>query len=270
MSGKRSLPTFHIVIPGSPDELDKKLRLLAGDIAHKMEMFKPLIAEAKSKEIHKDLGFNSWPAYIADVIGKCMRRLPADDRAQIVTMLAGEGMSNRAIADAVGVSHPTVIRDRAAVEVVHPVPPEPATVTGIDGKSYPPRPKPEPKPKRRKPITKVFDRLAYDATRMAGRIGKLASDDRLTRNQYPLLNYSLSELVRLRDALDDLIQFIPAEQTPDRSGATRYSREIQRLSASIAESCTTLTGEEISEALGAAQFLYELLRGETILRDDPS
>lgn len=54
--------------------------------------------------------------------------------------------------------------------------------------------------------------------------------------------------------------------TPERPGATRYSKDIQRLSASIAENCGTLTDEEVAEALGAAQFLYELLHGETILR----
>jgi transposase len=61
----------------------------------------------------------------------------------------------------------------------------------------------------------------------------------------------------------------PVTDTPakERAGATPYSRDIQRLSASIAENCTALTDEEVAEALGAAQFLYELLRGETILRE---
>src|SRR5271163_2011139 len=36
------------------------------------------------------------PAYIADVIGKEMGQLPVADRRQIVGLLAGEGMSNRA------------------------------------------------------------------------------------------------------------------------------------------------------------------------------
>jgi hypothetical protein len=55
------------------------------------------------------------PAYIADVIGKEMGQLPVADRRQIVGLLAGEGMSNRAIADAVGVNEITVRRDKEQV-----------------------------------------------------------------------------------------------------------------------------------------------------------
>lgn len=47
-----------------------------------------------------------------DVIGKEMHLLPADDRQQIVALLASEGTSNRAIADAVGVKKMTVRRDK--------------------------------------------------------------------------------------------------------------------------------------------------------------
>lgn len=61
----------------------------------------------------------------------------------------------------------------------------------------------------------------------------------------------------------------PVAPKRERPGATRYSKDIQTLSASIAESCGKLTNEEIAEAVGAAQLLYELLRGETILRKMP-
>lgn len=49
------------------------------------------------------LGFKSWTDYVADVVGKDMTKLPVDDRRQIVELLAGEGMSQRQIAAAVGV-----------------------------------------------------------------------------------------------------------------------------------------------------------------------
>lgn len=52
----------------------------------------------------------------------------------------------------------------------------------------------------------------------------------------------------------------------ERVGATTYSRGIQDMSWSIADICEDFTDEQLREALGAAQFLYELLRGETILR----
>jgi hypothetical protein len=53
----------------------------------------------------------------------------------------------------------------------------------------------------------------------------------------------------------------------DRPGATSYSKGIQKISASIAEECESLTDDQVMEALGAAQFLYELLRGEKIIRE---
>ena len=57
------------------------------------------------------LGFKSWTDYVAEVVGKDMTKLPVDDRRQIVELLAGEGMSQRQIAAAVGVSQKTVDRD---------------------------------------------------------------------------------------------------------------------------------------------------------------
>lgn len=57
-------------------------------------------------------------------------------------------------------------------------------------------------------------------------------------------------------------------ESDDRPGATSYSKGIQKISASIvADNCESLTDEQIAEALGAAQFLYELLRGEKIIRE---
>ena len=78
-----------------------------------------------------------------------------EQRRQVVALLAGEGMSQRAIADAVGVNHATISRDQAANEaeqVLHNATPEPVdrheqmrldvtpestTVVGRDGKQYP-------------------------------------------------------------------------------------------------------------------------------------
>ena len=139
--------------------IDCGLRRLAHSIATDMQLFKSLIDEARSKSIHGLLGFKSWTAYVADVVGKEMTALPVDDRRQIVGLLTVEGMSTRAQAAALGVSNATVSRDQQVLHDVTPVPetadadPEvlhdvaPATVTGRDGKTYPAKPKPKPKPK---------------------------------------------------------------------------------------------------------------------------
>ena len=143
----------------NPEHIDRLLRDQAREFDHNWAMLIQYIHHARDYAIHKDLGFKSWPDYIADVARTEMPNVArsVEQRRKVVGLLAGEGMSNRAIADAVGVSHPTVIRDRAATEadeVVHDVPPEPLSqvdreraaieaaaerrsVTGRDGKTYP-------------------------------------------------------------------------------------------------------------------------------------
>lgn len=61
-------------------------------------------------------------------------------RREVVSELAGSGMSNRAIADVIGVSDQTVNNDvNAGAKNLAPD----RKVTGQDGKTYP---RPEPKP----------------------------------------------------------------------------------------------------------------------------
>jgi hypothetical protein len=81
-----------------------------------MERFKPLIEQAKANEIHKALGFKSWPQYISDVVSKEMGQLPPDDRRTVVALLAVEGMSQNGIATALGVNPSTIGRDRDTIE----------------------------------------------------------------------------------------------------------------------------------------------------------
>jgi Helix-turn-helix domain len=143
------------VPPGSPKHFDKRLRYAAREVGRTWDLLVSAIADAKAHEIHKDLGFKSWPDYIADVASREMPNVArsVEQRRQIVTLLAGEGMSQRAIADAVGVNHATVSRDQAAIEaeeVLHDATPEPDAaelIVGLDGKSYPAkRDVPKPKP----------------------------------------------------------------------------------------------------------------------------
>jgi hypothetical protein len=176
---------FHIITeddsPENARAIDKQLRQQARAVDRSWAGLEAMIADAKTREIHTHLGFKSWPDYIADVARTEMPNIArsVEQRRQVVAVLAGEGMSNRAIADAVGVNEITVRRDRG--EVRHDVAPEitvgdveqatlaaqaaldqlspgdaqwvieaaTATVTGRDGKTYPakPKPKPEPQPK---------------------------------------------------------------------------------------------------------------------------
>jgi hypothetical protein len=92
------------------ERLDKRIRLLADDINNKLTKLYELVELAKVGEIHVVLGFPSWTAYIADVFGGQVR-LERDQRREVVGYLSGEGMSQRAIAETVGVGVGTVNRD---------------------------------------------------------------------------------------------------------------------------------------------------------------
>jgi hypothetical protein len=163
---------FVIVQPGTPQHLDRRLRHAAHQLDRWWEDLRQLIAEAKTRGIHKDLGFKSWPDYIADVASEMPNvARSVDERRQVVALLAGEGMSQRAIADAVGVSQKTV--DRDLDQVSHndsPCTPTdfadsapvttPDTVTGRDGKQYPAKPK--PRPDVPKPAAEPGPQLSHD------------------------------------------------------------------------------------------------------------
>jgi hypothetical protein len=130
--------------------LDKELRAQARTVADSLLRFKALVERAKASEIHRELGFPSWPAYIADVVSTEMGQLHRDDRLKVEALLLAEGMSTNAVAAAVGVDPMTVHRDRGqmqrnAIKL-------PSTVTTLDGRSYPaqrsapPPPPPPPTP----------------------------------------------------------------------------------------------------------------------------
>ncbi|MGO9354986.1 MAG: helix-turn-helix domain-containing protein [Mycobacterium sp.] len=118
-------------------ELDKLLRDAAQDFDASWAVLEQLIARAKAEKIYTELGFRSWPEYIADVARSVMPNVwrSIEQRREIVGLLAGEGLSQRAIGDALGVSQKTV--DRDLDQVSHDDSPD--MVTGLDGKSYPAR-----------------------------------------------------------------------------------------------------------------------------------
>jgi hypothetical protein len=144
--------------------LDTRIRLLSRTIGNNLTKLTDLIGQAKDTEIHLVLGFPSWTAYLASALGELELAMNAPARRELVALLSDEGMSNRAIAQAVGVTEgtvrndkvrndyaprrPTIAVDRTVIdiatgEVISEAPQRPP-VTGLDGKAYPPRPKPQP------------------------------------------------------------------------------------------------------------------------------
>lgn len=116
-----------------------------------------LLQVAEQGEIHRALGLRSWPEYVAAMFeGSPLPVESRDHRREIAAMLAGSGMSSRAIAPVLGVSQRTVADDVRAVEQfcstelsndetpARPVTgslddypdPGPTRITGLDGKTY--------------------------------------------------------------------------------------------------------------------------------------
>lgn len=101
----------------------ERIRYTAMSVRDGMEKLQSLVAMAQEGQAHIALGYKSWTAYLADVLGEEPMRLPRDERRELVAWLAGEGMSTRAIAPVVGAHHDTVASDiRAAVGNPTPVP----------------------------------------------------------------------------------------------------------------------------------------------------
>lgn len=84
-----------------------------------------------------------------------------------------------------------------------PVAPKP--ITGTDGKTYNPKPAAPQTPKR-KPLPEAFDRAKQDLRTAVERVVRLSGDDRLEKNKDQITGANLSDLIRARDALNDVIQ----------------------------------------------------------------
>ncbi|WP_133167820.1 helix-turn-helix domain-containing protein [Mycolicibacterium austroafricanum] len=281
MSEVQVVEPTEVLVPLSEQDatrLDKRLRLMAGTARENFEKVGRLLDEAKRGQVHEVLGFKSWTAYVADAVGGQLQ-LSGDSRQAMVQMLAGEGMSVRAIATATGVSKSTVDRDLAQVsQSGTPGGPDasesgvpqrdtsdvvdeladgddaladeltkalndtgPATVTGIDGKTYT-KPKRKPKPKKEpepepapepEPVStrKVQIPTAYresikalstvacsmrdlvDDPRWSRALGRFTDKDRAE------LDGNIAVLQTLRAAMGELHEVTPMDTTPEEKTA---------------------------------------------------
>lgn len=142
-------------------KLDSRIRRMAETVHRNLNTLAALVAEAKAGQIHQALGYPCWTVYLADALAG-QWSVDREDRRELVKFLAGEGMSNRAIARIVGASEGTVRNDRSSgAQDYAPEPSGPEAIneepvatmsrpiTGLDNKTYPrsrPREKSNPKP----------------------------------------------------------------------------------------------------------------------------
>lgn len=230
---------------GEAQRLTQRIRLTAGSIRDNMVHLNDLVAEAKAGSAHVVLGFASWTAYLADTLGEEPLRLNREERQEVVAMLAGEGMSTRAIAPIVGASQRTVADDVSKIahlpsaevpvsDTHHEFPTEPewspdeGFVDESTGEVMEAAPEAEspapvdpktitgldgksytapstPREPRRTPLTDTARNVGYDARKIAERIQRLAADDRFTRNKDEVASLIRGHLMFTVEVCQDLL-----------------------------------------------------------------
>lgn len=123
-----------------------------------------LIKEAYLARDWISLGYDSWDHYCSSEFGESRIKLPREERQEVVSSMREIGMSTRAIGTAIGASEATVRRELATAsnDAV-----EPAEVTGVNGKTYTPKPRlaPVPDPPEKPaeaPIPEPESALSFD------------------------------------------------------------------------------------------------------------
>ena len=236
----------------SARRLTERIRLTAITVRDGVEKLQSLLDEAKEGHVHVALGYPSWPAYIAEVMGEEPLRLSRDDRREIVHYLTGEGMSTRAIGSALGVNNATVHRDlRSGVanatpdldpqqppvtpivdfrtgEVLDddpapaptPTPTPLPPITGLDGKTYTaPVPRPTqtasaPPADRRRPLPDAFFDAVYDLGKKAETVARLCDDDRFPQNAEKVAAKHRGDRLRARALIDQALEQLPEGTLP--------------------------------------------------------
>lgn len=183
--------------------LDTRIRLMATTVEQNIDKLSDLLREAQAGQIHVALGFDSWTAYVADAVR--FKPESIEQRRELVALMFGEGMSERAIAEVVGVSQKTV--DRDLENMSRDDSPEPgAQVIGLDGKSYTRKPKGERKrqPKAKQPLNVEVSKAVAALTKNAETLSKLCGDCRFVKNVYSLTRHR-SELARAINSLQAIV-----------------------------------------------------------------
>lgn len=148
------------------------IQLTAQGARERLEHLRDLTEQAKTEGDDRTLGYASWTDYLADALGAEPMRLPREQRQELVSYLAGEGMPAAAIAPIAGVHRSTIDEDIKQGAEIRTLPEK---VMGRDGKEYS-RPEPRVAPIPRdlpKPPTpelteedrRVIERQAADTRR---------------------------------------------------------------------------------------------------------
>jgi transcriptional regulator with XRE-family HTH domain len=111
-------------------KLDKRIRTASEKVNVTTDALFELLEQAAAGRIHDALGYASWTAWFSEAV--TIRPQDRDQRKAFVALMTGRGMSQRAIAGALGISQKTVDRDLEGVESN-----DSDTVTSLDGVERP-------------------------------------------------------------------------------------------------------------------------------------
>lgn len=224
-----------------------------------VEVVWSLIVESYNARDWDALGYSSWDDMCTREFGTARLRLPREERAETVQSLRASGLSLRAIESATGHSQHTIIRDLRQAQVLQSAAPavasestgetvddvlteeqceqiaaertgQPATVTGLDGKSYqrltsPPKPRQKPGSpvglpgtdrdvrRRRRPLPDAFWDATHDIQKPTATLVRLLEDDRWRANvdtvrerNRGVLGRVIADLQRVYDAMGTVEQ----------------------------------------------------------------
>lgn len=110
----------------------ERITLRLDAIADNYRAVLPMIREAIEKRDDIALGYRSPGDYVSDRFGQSLAGLGIEVRRAVVGELTEAGLSTRAIAPVVGVSHKTVVKDSQAIRGGTSVPPDPDPDDVID------------------------------------------------------------------------------------------------------------------------------------------
>lgn len=198
------------------DRLTEGIRTALDRTARGMADLAERVSEAYRRRADLALGYESWADYAQGEFGDQTQALAAPIRRELVGYLSAEGMSTRAIAPAVSMHQPNVVRVKKRLEAdqvistditaptAPPVPvgrvviaevrhidietgeildnPAPTRkVTGLDGKTYTPPPA-QPKPIRPQ-LPGHYAGAIIELDKAINRLERLHADDRFNTNK---------------------------------------------------------------------------------------
>lgn len=150
----------------------------------------------------------SWPEDTTDEDRATMHRLWAEHEATCDSLSDDTGQEVTPFGSRYSVApeESEVEEPGEAVEATSPEPPARPAVTGLDGKTYT---RPEPKTPRRRPLIDAFTGKRWDAQKAVESLARLVEDDRYPQNAEKVATANRSDLIRIKDQLQLVIDALP-------------------------------------------------------------